>query len=301
MISIKDYLIKVYEDFSQYVDEENELCILKTLNYQKGMTPDYNDIHIQQLYLLRYAFSYAFEYKSMFGTLFAREKYVDSINVASIGCGSMIDYWALVGALEEFGVKDCKIIYRGVDCIDWNYKIEQRIQDKIKFKETNVTSIFAGEGELISDVYIFPKSISEFSDEEFKIVCTGFETKKMVKDNVHVLISIRSDEGSMDRDMDRSGKIISAMSKNGFYTKDKPTKYIQFVDEGKGIKGLDYKFEYPDRAIELIKTLNEQCRKFVENSENCVEECKKYLNRWPVLRAKNIKYQILTFHRKVSV
>lgn len=134
MISIKDYLIKVYEDFSQYVDEENELCILKTLNYQKGMTPDYNDIHIQQLYLLRYAFSYAFEYKSMFGTLFAREKYVDSINVASIGCGSMIDYWALVGALEEFGVKDCKIIYRGVDCIDWNYKIKQRIQDKIKFK-----------------------------------------------------------------------------------------------------------------------------------------------------------------------
>lgn len=77
--------------------------------------------------------------------------------------------------------------------------------------------------------------------------------------------------------------------------------FNQYVDEGKRIKGLDYKFEYHDRAIELIKTLNEQCRKLVENSGNCVEECKKYLNRWPVLRAKNIKYQILTFHRKVSV
>jgi len=65
-------------------------------------------------------FSYAFEYKSMFDTLFAREKFKDSIEVASIGCGNMIDYWGLVEALGEIGSGECYIKYRGIDTIDWN-------------------------------------------------------------------------------------------------------------------------------------------------------------------------------------
>ena len=55
----------IYDDFREYIDQNVNLCMLKTLNYQAGQKPDYSDIHIQQLYLLRYVFSYAFEYKSM--------------------------------------------------------------------------------------------------------------------------------------------------------------------------------------------------------------------------------------------
>ena len=55
----------IYDDFREYMDQNVNLCMLKTLNYQAGQKPDYSDIHIQQLYLLRYVFSYAFEYKSM--------------------------------------------------------------------------------------------------------------------------------------------------------------------------------------------------------------------------------------------
>ena len=100
MITIKNYISMIYDDFREYIDQNVNLCMLKTLNYQAGQKPDYSDIHIQQLYLLRYVFSYAFEYKSMFDTLFAREKFKDSIEVASIGCGNMIDYWGLVEALK---------------------------------------------------------------------------------------------------------------------------------------------------------------------------------------------------------
>lgn len=56
----------------------------------------------------------------MFDTLFAREKFKDSIEVASIGCGNMIDYWGLVEALGEIGSGECYIKYRGIDTIDWN-------------------------------------------------------------------------------------------------------------------------------------------------------------------------------------
>ena len=46
----------IYNDFKEYIDKNDNLCMLKTLNYQAGQKPDYTDIHIQQLYLLRYVF-----------------------------------------------------------------------------------------------------------------------------------------------------------------------------------------------------------------------------------------------------
>ena len=64
----------------------------------------------------------------------------------------------------------------------------------------------------------FPKSISEFSNEEFQDICEGFSIKQIQKDKVHILISLRADQGSMDRDMERSEKIISAIKQNGFIT-----------------------------------------------------------------------------------
>lgn len=301
MITIKDYIANVYEDFKQYLDAGNCLCLLKSLNYQGGMKPDYNDIHIQQLYLLRYAFSYGFEYKSMFATLFERERFVNCIEITSVGCGNMIDYWALVEALKEVNNTACIVKYRGIDFIDWNYKIESRKKDEVEFIKENAVNVFGHKGQLVSNAYIFPKSISEFSDSDFEKICEGFRLKEIVNDKIYILISIRSDEGSMDRDMERSGKIISALRENGFHTKDKSTDYIYFVDENKGIKGLDYKFEYPDEAIDTIKELNEKCAAFLEGLENCEENCSKYLNRFPALKARNIRFQVLTFHREEIV
>ena len=48
---------------------------------------------------------------------------VNNISVTSVGCGSMIDYWSLVHALEMRRKICCSIRYVGIDKIDWNYKI----------------------------------------------------------------------------------------------------------------------------------------------------------------------------------
>lgn len=291
----------IYKDFKDYVDKNSNLCMLKTLTYEAGRKPDYSDIHIQQLYLLRYAYSYAFEYKSMYAILFAREQFKDSIRVSSIGCGSMIDYWGLVDALKEINNRNCQVIYKGIDIIDWNYKIEKREKDKVNFKKINASTVFKEANKLISNVYIFPKSISEFSTNEFEDICEGFSEKEIEKDKVHILISLRSDERSMDRDMDRSEKIILAMKQNGFVTNDQARIYIHFKEEEKGIKGLDYKFDYPDDAIELLKSLSEKCSSYINNFEYCSDDCEKYLNRRPVMKARNIRYQVLSFNRKDSL
>ena len=53
MIGITQYLQEVYEDLQKYIDNDVCLCKFKKLNFEAGSLPDYEDINIQQLYLLR--------------------------------------------------------------------------------------------------------------------------------------------------------------------------------------------------------------------------------------------------------
>ena len=63
MISINDYINNIFQDFSGYVKNSKKLCDLNPFTFDVGNIPDYSNIHIQQLYLLRYAFAYAFASK----------------------------------------------------------------------------------------------------------------------------------------------------------------------------------------------------------------------------------------------
>ena len=131
MINITQYLQDIYEDLQRYIDNDVCLCKFKELNFEAGALPDYEDINIQQLYLLRYAFAYAFEYSRMYLDVLSQMDDVNNISVTSVGCGSMIDYWSLVHALEIKHKLDCSIRYVGIDKIDWNYKIAERQNDEV--------------------------------------------------------------------------------------------------------------------------------------------------------------------------
>lgn len=132
------------------------------------------------------------------------------------------------------------------------------------------------------------------------MICKSFGTKEIMNDTIYILISIRADEGSMDRDMERSSLIISAMRTNGFYTKNDARTYTYLDDEEKGIRAFDCSFEYPDEALDIIKRLYEKCLTFLQLFQNCEEDCAKCLKRWPILKAKNIRYQVLEFHREAE-
>lgn len=66
------------------------------------------------------------------------------------------------------------------------------------------------------------------------------------------------------------------------------------------LKKIDSKFEYPGDAIELLISLNTECSTYVSNKKNCTSDCEN-LKRCPVLKARNIRYQVLTFDRKDSL
>lgn len=89
--------------------------------------------------------------------------------------------------------------------------------------------------------------------------------------NIEVLTPLT---GSMDRDMERSEKLILAIKQNGYITKDNATAYIHYKDEDRRIKKVDYKFEYPDEVIDLLTSLNMKCSAYNSNRENCTGDCK---------------------------
>lgn len=296
MINITQYLQDIYEDLQRYVDNDVCLCKFKELNFEAGALPDYEDINIQQLYLLRYAFAYAFEYSRMYLDVLSQMDDVNNISVTSVGCGSMIDYWSLVHALEMRRKIGCSIRYVGIDKIDWNYKIPKRQNDEVHYLIGNAADIFTNNSQFISDVYFFPKSISEFSDCELNAMANSFSSKKIQKNRFFVCISLREDQGSMDRDMQKTKCIIEAIGKNGFKTKWPYTQYTYFNCDN-GIVSLDDDFQYPSVALEFVKNLYMECANYKIQEKNCQSDCQKYLSRWPVLRVKHIRYQVIMFER----
>ena len=137
MITINKYLDDILFDFKEYVTSGVRLCDLKEVHFDAGNLPDYSDIHVQQLYLLRYAYAYSFEYKRMYASLIRRMNPGMEIAVTSIGCGSMIDYWALTRVVPN----RCTIRYRGIDTIDWSYRMEQRPQDDVLFRNADAVEL----------------------------------------------------------------------------------------------------------------------------------------------------------------
>lgn len=299
MISINDYLDDILDDFHDYLSNTPapKLCNLKSVNFDAGQLPDYTDIHVQQLYLLRYAFAYAFEYKYMYINLLNSFAYRDNMKVTSIGCGSMLDYWSLVMALQEIQKSATKIYYLGLDQIDWKYKIPSRKNDDMIFEQCNAVEAFEKMPHLDANVYFFPKSISEFSEFDFERICNCLKMKQIMPEKVHILVSIRADQFSMERDMARTEQIIRVLAQNGFETKDDRTHFWSLNCEEPKISKSDTDFKHPARVIETLKNLNERCFHFQNENENCDIGCTQRLSRWPILNKDKIKYQILTFVR----
>lgn len=145
-------------------------------------------------------------------------------------------------------------------------------------------------------MYFFPKSISELSDSELNVMANSFSSKKIQKDRFFVCISLREDQGSMDRDIQKTKCLIEAIGKNGFKTKGPSTQDPDF-DCDNGIVTKDNKFKYPRDALEFVKNLNIECANYKIQKMNCQSDCQKYLRRWPILKVGHIRYQVIMFER----
>lgn len=302
MISINSYLDGIFEDFQDYLDKGRQLCDLKSMHFDQGQIPDYEDIHAQQYYLLRYAYGYAFEYKLMYNTLLRKYPRKKKISVTSIGCGAMLDYWALARVLEEMGKGDVSIRYTGIDLIDWSYSIPERNNDDVTFCENDAIDELEEYEQLESNVFFFPKSISEFSSSGFKRLCETFQTTPIKKDRIHLLVSVRANENSLESDLKRVEALDSAILKNGFVQVGDCNRHWWpgEEDQKKKICKIDSDFKHPGDIVDCLTELHTYCSYYQENGECCEEDCERRLSRFPILTQSQVHYAILTYERKKS-
>jgi len=283
---ISRYLYRIYNDFRRQVEGGGDVELLKEICYAKGLnSPDYSQEIVQQFYLLRYTYAYAFEYKQIFRALLERASFETQIEVTSIGCGNAIDFWALQNALYERGQRKCQILYHGVDRADWRrYRVEilKGRRDLLEAEEQDAMEYIRQKDTLTSDVFLFPKSISEFEEDVFPQFCEEFAGKRFRKSRVHLLISLRDTPDNRSIDLTRSRELAEAMRRHGFQTRDDVTQYLDF-EAGKRIKisDADKIFVYPLEAYQYLQGL--ESRTGVRVS--------------PILYTNYIHYQILTFEK----
>ena len=293
MTTINEFLDGILEDFIEYIDSQEQLCNLLDVHFDAGKVPDYSDVHVQQLYLLRSAYAYAFEYKMMYDDLLSRMQYNDAIKVTSIGCGNLIDYWSLSRVIGQ----NCKITYRGIDTIDWSYKMNEGTIDDVKFCKGNVLELFENANSFSSDVYIFPKSISEFTLEDIHTLARCFSADNIKKNIVHFMFSLRKEQGSIRRDVRKTSVLYDHMLQCGFHSENTKGKYWVLNDaiRDKKIREIDDEFSHPDNVIDYLQELYYQCKN--RTSCNLEHNCKYKLTRWPILGCQYIAWQTFTFER----
>lgn len=229
----------------------------------------------------------------MYKKLIEKMDDTSEINVVSVGCGNLLDYWSLVHVVKDRS----NICYNGIDAIDWSYRFAARPRDDVGRVIGNAVSFFQGKNKFSSNVYIFPKSISEFTIEDISTIAKCFTREAVSPSRFHFMFSLRTDSGSIERDMSKTRMIYNTIICNGFHSVDNCNYRSEFIEEikGKYIRNVDDDFQHPAEVIDFLKSLDERCNTL----ERCPKrtECEKRLNRWPILKCQYATWQIFTFER----
>lgn len=293
MKSLEHYLDDIYTLFDQEVQNMENLCTIASLNYQSGRLPDYTDIHVQQLYLLKYAYAYTYEYYLMYDKAIRELGIHRELTVVSLGCGAMTDYMGLQ-AIEER--RALSVQYTGVDLVDWSYKPYISPADAVVCR-TGITvgNYFREIEELDADIYMFPKSISEISVAEVEEIAACFRQKVNKKERFAVCISLRNSPVNRNRDLQKAEKLEAAVMESGYIPGAENNCYF-IVPKNCGIKKFEKNYNYPSQAAEALKQLGNRCRM----SARCrySRQCKDGINRYPVLKTGEICYKVMTFERR---
>ncbi len=295
MISIEKYIQEVFGPFKAHLDSNVKLCSLKGVNYDLKNLPDYSDIHIQEYYLLRYAFAYTFEYKQMFLSALQKIPWYNpnpTLKILSIGCGNGLDYWSAVNAVMHKGLSS-KIEYHGIDIIDWKYRFCKRENDEMSIEICNAVEYFKTNSELNCNIIFFPKSIGEFSIESFNYICDSIKKIKFTSRSIRLLVSIRSTYSHTRTDMGRVASIVKALEENKvkrFIALDNCLSPYETL-ENMGIRAFDKDFTYPENAKEFLLELDKMCVSYKTNGRSCQGCESSRLTRHPILLTNKVAFK----------
>lgn len=149
------------------------------------------------------------------------------------------------------------------------------------YKKEDAVKYFQNAESLPFNVIIFPKSISEFTDDEFNSICDALRGAEFdpANDKIHFLISFRKDpkkyKGPSQSDLVRCEMIKNAMEDNVFEFSD---EINHSEDSEEKISQVDPEFVYPKQIFKSVKIFGEKIK-------------------YPMLTTKYVSNRIMTFER----
>lgn len=286
-------ILSVFSEFYHNVTDQR-FCNLKTLRFDGGNVPNYCDLTIQQLYLLRYLAGYTVEYFLMYSHIFSLDYLGLPINILSLGAGPGIDFYGAYFATKNYGIDSTNNLhYTGIDRVDWS-----RYQDKLNLQNVNFLNIDLADLSPLNNsphnIFMFPKSISEFDDGTFNHLQNIFSNSTFLTTRMCIISSIR--DSSISRDSERVNALASILANRGFTCLDNTESHWKLIDPGSLRHYMGGYYRYPDEALDFLKTLNEHCVEFTRQGTNCHNDCKD-LARWPMLKTELTRFQCLRFER----
>lgn len=287
---INNSLARIYNEFFLESQQKNfyinNKCVLNFTFVQGAPNNiDYSRRDIQQLYLLCYFYAYFLQYEHLYSQI-----ELDSYNIFSIGCGSLIDYYGFRYAKPN----DVSHFYYGIDQYDWSYRdlipnsnakshkksLSQCISD---FKQSGFNNNLGK-----FNVFVFPKSIEYLENDEKGIhelsqLAEAISETEFEYDKIYVILN--GMDNDIEDDEKNLGLIMEAFtSKN--YTLEGPI--ISYNGEDKGLNAVcgNSDLQYPSNIKNLLSCICDCC------ADNDSGPSHDKLKKIPMLKAKYFKYRI---------
>ena len=265
-------------------------------DYEQEFSDLYSVSYIQDWYVLNYMYAYAYEYRGMFTRLLTEQSLPVVIDMLSVGCGNGIDYWALREAEQSIignNTEDGRyIVYTGLDEVNWRDRWgrdrgnciisspDEKEQEIVYNSPINAVDYLENAEMLPYNVIVFPKSISEFNEDEFARICNALGTKEFKfqprgrervydRNEVHFLISLRKNQrGISHSDVERCRLLKEAMETNDFELSNPvtvPTQIEEFyVEDGRSIFEHDNSFKYPRDIKNFMTNMSTNILEFIQ-------------------------------------
>ncbi len=291
--SITDYLEYIFDEFNAEISGMDTLCDLRNVSFESGNLPDYNNRAQALLYCLRYHFGYAFEYDYMFreDILPLYKEYL--INILSVGCGNGIDYWAIRHAADRRPQSLLQVNYIGIDCVNWDEKMESTGKDSVEYHHSYVKESKAILDNIPRiDVLFFPKSISELDRTDLSYLAD------LIQEKNNIICLAASFRNNKPEDVAKFDFLVECFERYGFSVYNGQKNMLYQFENNAGIRSYYNEYIYPDEAKDFLANLNGFCNERDESDNICAYECDGALSRTPILTNSQVCFNFVIFSRR---
>lgn len=255
------------------------LCCLRNVNFYSGELPDYSDRAQSSLYLLRYGPAYMVEYRAAYEEIL-RGKHIarGDLQILSVGCGAFIDKASAYYAMQKHDdFKNKDLIYKGVDIESWGIDVFPRCEHT--FIHSGIENVLLDKFGHCIDVIIFPKSISEISDDALNKFVENISGKNF-ENKACIITSNRRSVSDCQKSYDF---VYNFLQKTNYILKKTiviDQSYRKSLHATTDIQSVFERFCFCKQAIYLSCNIYAQCR--YKDDNECDDQCYTIIDRSPV-------------------